>query len=111
MSAKIEGTKITLTRGDSLLMNVSVYINEETEYIPQPGDVIRFAVKLDVKDEEPLFIRYADMSTMQILIEPEDTKYLEMGKMYTYDVELTTADGYVSTFIGPAVFYITPEVY
>ena len=46
MSSCITGDMITLTRGDSFAVKVTMknkYTGEE--YIPQEGDVIRFAVK------------------------------------------------------------------
>lgn len=44
MSAKVSGTKISLTRGDSLIIQISV--NQEGKpYEVKPGDKIRFAKK------------------------------------------------------------------
>lgn len=44
MSCKINGTDITLTRGDSLFLHLSLTKNGE-EYIPEEGSSIRFAMK------------------------------------------------------------------
>lgn len=109
MSASIDGNRISLTRGDSLILNFTIKKNEE-DYVPVAGDVIRFALKQQIPDDEPLILKTADNSSMTITLEPEDTKNLAFGT-YVYDIELTTVDGFVDTFIGPAVFRITEEVY
>lgn len=109
MSAKVEGKTIYLTRGDSLLIN-TVPTVDGLRYVPKSGDQIRFALKQDTSDGEPLIYKQADMTTMRVMLEPTDTKSLEYGT-YSYDVELITANGFVSTFIGPEKFIITEEVY
>lgn len=112
MSLFVDESKntISLTRGDSLVLNVEITQNDEL-YTPAEGDVVRFALntKKDLRTD-PIILKYIDTSTMQLLLEPSDTKGLDIGSYY-YDVELTTADGFVSTFIGPAIFKITSEVY
>lgn len=109
MSASINGNAISLTRGDSLILHVNVMQNDEP-YVPQEGDVIRFALKKNVNDENVLILKEIDLTAMQLIIEPEDTKELPYGT-YKYDIELTTVGGFVDTFIGPANFKITEEVY
>jgi hypothetical protein len=47
MASKIEGTTISLTRGDSFFTNVEIFKNDEI-YTPVEGDVIRFALKRNV---------------------------------------------------------------
>lgn len=110
MSAQVNGSNISLTRGDSLILTISIKKNGE-DYQPVPGDVIRFALKESISDNlMPLIMKNVDIDTMSLTINPEDTKSLEYGT-YFYDLELTTTDGYVDTFIGPARFKITEEVY
>lgn len=109
MSASINGENISLTRGDSLILHVDVTQNFEP-YVPQEGDVIRFALKKNSNDQEVLILKNVDLDSMQLIIEPEDTKSLPYGT-YKYDIELTTVGGFVDTFIGPANFKITEEVY
>ena len=109
MSAHINGTSISLTRGDSLILGVNVYANNE-RYVPIEGDTIRFALKQNVNSDNCLILKNIDISTMTLTLEPADTKNLAFGN-YIYDVELTTVDGYVDTFIGPASFIITQEVH
>ena len=109
MSASITGNEIKLTRGDSLILNFTITKNDE-EYVPQEGDIVRFALKQQIPDDEPLILKNADIATQTITLLPSDTKNLAFGT-YVYDIELTTADGYVDTFIGPANFILTTEVY
>lgn len=46
---------------------------------------------------------------MQLVLRPEDTKALKFGK-YVYDIQITTKDGIVCTFIAKAQFKLTEEV-
>ena len=109
MSIKIQGNKIHLTRGDSLRVTVNITQDGEP-YTPVVGDSVRFALKKDFDDTEPLVLRDIPTDTLQLTLVPEDTKPLDFGK-YWYDVELTKNDGTVVTFIGPERFYITEEVH
>jgi hypothetical protein len=47
---------------------------------------------------------------MILELDPEDTKPLPFGS-YTYDIEITFANGIVDTFICEARFILTPEVH
>lgn len=103
----IYGTKIHLTRGDTLIANLEIKRDDET-YIPAVGDVIRFAMKKDYKDEEPLIIKTIDNNEMVLRLDSSDTKSLEFGE-YVYDIQITMEDGTVDTFISD-VFIVEPEV-
>lgn len=109
MSASVNGTNISLTRGDSLVLSVNVNAGLEP-YDVQEGDVIRFAMKSSINSDEVLIRKNIDLETMTLTLQPSDTKNLPFGN-YVYDIELTTADGFVDTFIGPATFTLTGEVY
>lgn len=106
----IYGTTITMTRGDTVSIGVSILQADGTEYILRAGDSVRFAVKKDYLDTEPLILKTLDNLDPKIELLPEDTKDLSFGK-YVYDVELTKEDGTVDTFINKAVLNITEEVY
>ena len=120
MSVKIENNKIIMTRGDSLIARV-ILRNKDTgtEYTPTAEDQIRFALKhskmnrkkTDFADEEPLLLIPIPSLTQLLEIKPEDTKELEFGDIYTYDVEITYADGRVDTFITESPLELTPEVH
>jgi hypothetical protein len=67
-------------------------------------------MKKNKTDDEPLILRQIDPETMVLKFEPSDTKDLPMDSIYVYDVELTRANGDVSTFIKGRVI-VTDEVY
>ena len=96
----INGTNITLTRGDTLYITVNIFKDGEV-YTPAEGDVIRFAMKRKYKDsdEDVLIVKTIPNDTLLLKIEPEDTKELPMGKTYVYDIQLTDANGNIDTFI------------
>ena len=121
MSSKIDGTTITLTRGDTLLLKVNMdrkIDNQKQTYTPVSGDSIRFALKhttlnskkTDYKDTEPLILKDISINTQILELQPSDTKSLEAGK-YVYDIQITFANGRVDTFIENATFILTKEVY
>lgn len=102
----IKKNNITLIRGDTMIANVKL-IKDGEQYIPQEGDVIRFAVKhqtlnaaqTEYTDVEPLIIKNIPTNTLVLELEPQDTKSLGFDT-YDYDVEITYADGKVDTFIS-----------
>lgn len=109
---KISGTTITMTQGDTLEVPVLLKTSEGDTYIPAAGDIIRFALKAKYKDPEPLIIREISHDTMCLRLESSDTKRLAARRRpYVYDIELSTPDGNVITFIDRASFYVTEEVY
>lgn len=112
----IEGTTITLTRGDTMIAEVAAF-NGDEPYIPQEGDSFRFVMKsnklngkkTEYIDPQPLVTKEIPTDTMLLRIDPEDTKPLGFGN-YVYDIELTYADGKVDTFINNAAITLIPEV-
>ena len=107
---KIDGTTITLTRGDSFYVQVVMKNEDKTDYTPQPGDSVRFALKKRYQDAEPLILKQIPTDTLILHLIPEDTKELPFGK-YVYDIELTKANGDVDTFIYESIFEIAKEVH
>lgn len=101
---------IKLTRGDTFVCDIKMTKQDGYPYDPEEGDVIRFAMKSAVKDEEPLILKEIPIDTMQLMLNPEDTKELPFG-VYCYDVELTKANGMVDTFITKSVLVLEEEVY
>ena len=115
----IKKNRIEMTRGDTLITTVSI-VDKKTgaQYIPVEGDVVTFAVKhatlnaqqTEYTDSEPLILKEIPTSTMQLRLDPADTKSLGFGE-YVYDVDLTYADGRVDTFIAKMPFILTEEVH
>lgn len=112
----INGTTISLTRGDTMLVQVGM-TRDGTAYTPVEGDTVRFALKSglnstgkDMKESTPLILKDIPINTMILRLDPEDTKPLSFGD-YVYDIEITFSDGMVDTFIANSKFKLTPEVH
>lgn len=108
---------ITLTRGDTLTLTVALKevvppvppATEPTiqDYVPQAGDVIRFAVSKGFKgqDEYELILsKVIPNDTLSFTCSSAETE-LDYGN-YNYDVEITHADGCVDTFISAKITII-----
>ena len=115
MSYSVDGTRITLTRGDSLYIEIGMKRGTQT-YTPAEGDKVRFALKSarvvggEYANKRPLILKDIPTDTLLLHLEPSDTKPLPFGD-YVYDVELTYANGDVDTFITEAPFVLTREVH
>ena len=107
---KVDGTTVTLTKGDSFYAQIVIKNPAGTTYTPQQGDSVRFALKKRYQDAEPLILKDISIDTMLLSLAPEDTKDLKVGE-YVYDVELTKANGDVDTFVYEAQFNLTYEVH
>lgn len=108
---KISGKTIRMTKGDTLEVPVIIMTKNGDVYIPSEGDVIRFAMKKDYDDPEPLILKTIPNDTLILRLESSETKALEVRKLpYVYDIELTTATGTVDTFLSGSL-YLTEEVY
>lgn len=109
MSYSVNKTTITLTRGDTFKAYIKIYDEEGNDYIPKEGDSIRFAMKGAYTDKAPIVVKTIPISTMLLKLDSDDTKDLSFGS-YVYDIQLTTADGDVNTFITKAQIVLTEEV-
>lgn len=108
---KIEDNTITITRGDTLETTVGISLQSGESYVPAVGDKIRFALKSAYRDNDPLIVKAIPNDTLILRLEAEDTKLLTARRNpYVYDVELTTPDGTVDTFIANGSFYVLEEV-
>lgn len=112
----ITDTTIKLTRGDTLVVVVSM-TRAGAAYEPVEGDVIKFYLKRAIMkpdrvayvDTDPLITKTIPTDTLQLKLVPNDTKSLAFGK-YAYDIEITFANGDVDTFINNAELWLMPEV-
>ena len=107
---KIDGTTITLTKGDSFYAEITIKTAAGSVYTPQAGDSVRFALKRFYIDAQPLILKQIPTDTLLLYLTPEETKALAVGE-YVYDVELTKANGDVDTFIHEAKFIVAYEVH
>ena len=92
---------ITLVRGDTVEVPVTIRLRNGEDYVPSEGDVIRFALKSDYMDDSPVLIRKVLPNDSPVLrLEACETKALSARKRaYVFDIELATVNGYVDTFI------------
>ncbi|MCC8164508.1 MAG: hypothetical protein LIO86_15415 [Lachnospiraceae bacterium] len=110
MSFSINGTTISMTRGDTMKAYITITDTSGSEYTMQDGDTLRFAAKKYYADEEPLILKDIPSDSLMLTLEPADTKELDFGS-YVYDIELTTSEGEVSTVVPKGTLTITEEVY
>lgn len=111
MSVEISDSTIKMTRGDTLRVVLTLKDNEGNIYTPLEHDVIRFAMKKTYEDSEPLLLKEIPHDTMELVLNPEDTKNLQQPSSYVYDMEITYENGDVETFIKEAKLQITKEVH
>lgn len=112
----VDDNKVTMTRGDSGSLTVTIFRNGEV-YTPVEGEVVKFYLKhaalnsrgTDFSDAEPLVTKDVPIDTLVVQFDPEDTKHLGFGE-YVYDVEITLVGGVVDTFINNEQFILAPEV-
>ena len=110
MAYLIRNDQITLTRGDTLLVTLTITDGNDA-YNPMPGDVIRFAMSKKYKSKpgyELLLMKPIPTDTLILELLPEDTAELQYGT-YNYDIQLTRSDGRVDTFISSTIT-LTEEV-
>lgn len=103
--------EIKMTRGDTLRATLRLVDREGNEYVPVAGDKIRFAMKKEYDDPNPIILREIPTDTLALVIYPEDTKDLPQPSKYVYDIEITYANGDVDTFIDKAKLKLTEEVH
>lgn len=102
---------ITLTRGDTLTLTVSLMHEVDPippattptiePYVPEEGDEIRFAVSKGYKTEPGYELKLSKTipnDTLTFTCSSSETS-LDY-RSYNYDVEITHADGCVDTFIS-----------
>lgn len=106
---KIDGHKITLTRGDTLTITLTLKKNGQT-YTPEEGDVIRFALSKGYVTDFGYVLKISKVipnDTLTFTLSSQETSldYYD----YNYDIEVTHPDGCVDTFIS-STLTITGEV-
>ena len=109
MSYSVKKTTITLTRGDTFHANIIMHDSDGEPYYPVEGETIRFAMKKDYSDPEPLLLIDVPIETMELIITSEDTKELPFGN-YVWDMQITRLNGDIDTFITKASLVLTEEV-
>lgn len=103
---EIDGTKITMTRGDTVRIRFPLELDGE-DYELQEGDSVRFAINTSEHEDEPILEKALD--GYDLVLDPADTKGLDFGT-YFYDVQITfAASGDVVTYIAKGRLKLTWE--
>lgn len=100
-----EDNNITLTRGDSATIELS--IKDEGASYDFSGDLVQLTVKRNTVTEDIIFQK--TFSTGVIVINPADTAELKYTDL-KFDVQLINNQGGVYTVIPPRRFTIAEEV-
>lgn len=109
---KIQGTNISMTRGDSEAIKVTVKDTSGNIIPLVSGDTIYFTVRENLLNPTKIIERIItefDDGEALIRLNPEDTRQLKFIS-YVYDIQLTKENGSVKTIITPSNFTITGEV-
>lgn len=109
---RINGTNISMTRGDTESITLTLKDINDNIIELVTGDKIYFTVKDNVNTVVKIFQKVISTFTdgvAIIIIEPNDTKLLKY-KDYVYDIQLTTVDQVITTIISPSRFRIEGEV-
>ena len=107
MSYAIKGKRVKLTRGDTLITQVSISNADGTPYEMQEGDSLRFKMT-DIPGGVALIVKEIPSDTLTLRIDPSDTNVLPFGE-YFFDLQLTYANGNVETILAEGQFDVTAE--
>ena len=101
---------ISVTRGDTLPLELEILKPDKTQYELQEGDELVFTLKKETSIDSPIILqKKADPSMgMYFELQPHETE-LDYGN-YWFDVELTTSDKRRYTVIKPTKLKVTKEV-
>ena len=102
----IKNNTITLTRGDTARISLSIKDDSGSDY-DFSSDTVLFTVKKAETDSE--IVLQKEVTNGIITINPSDTAELPFRK-FVYDVQVTTAGGDVYTVIPPSTLSIEKEV-
>ena len=101
---------IVVTRGDTVKMPIIVTNNDGSIYHVQKDDVINFGLKKEYTDAECLIEKTINNDELMLVLSHEDTKKLEVGIGYKYDIQILRNENEVHTFIS-GIITATNEVY
>ena len=101
---------IVVTKGDTVKMPIIVTNNDGSIYHVQKDDVINFGLKKEYTDAECLIEKTIDNNELMLVLSHEDTKNLEVGIGYKYDIQILRNKNEVHTFIS-GMITVTNEVY
>lgn len=117
---KVKDNTITMTRGDSAHIEIQIEYEGGIPFEAVYGDFIRFTVRKNYNDANPLFIidmipyvpsdqEYVLVESVELNIRPAHTRDLDYGS-YKFDIQLIRLNGDIDTFIDKGTLILTEEV-
>lgn len=106
----VKGKRIKLTRGDTAKISFQIVDENGDEWVPVAGDEMRFAMKQEYTDADPVLEKDVDLETMTLTIDPADTAGLPMPYAYVYDIQVSLASGEVYTPVSNGTLELLEEV-
>ena len=102
----VNGTNLSMTRGDSETITVSL-----ESYVFTDADRVEMTVRKQAQASTVLMHKVAEIIDGEAIIEikSEDTSAMRFGE-YVYDIQWTDGEGSVTTIIKPSKFEVTEEV-
>ena len=105
----VSANKIQLTRGDTMILELTLNDESGEVYEPTETDKIYFRVKRNATAKDILIEKEIPYDTMLLQLNEADTKNLKFG-VYYYEIELVTETDYHFTAIANTEFEITEEL-
>lgn len=105
----VSANRIQLTRGDTLILELTLTDESGELYEPSATDKIYFRVKRNATAKDMLIEKEIPYDTMILQLNEDDTKDMKFG-VYYYEIELVTDSGYHFTAIANTEFEITEEL-
>lgn len=106
---KLDGNKISMTRGDTVQFKVNLTNQYDEPYIPVSTDHIYFRVKQIPEKKGVTFEKEVNLEDMTITLEEEDTAELKEGTYY-YEIELVSSNNFHFTAITKTPLKLTTEI-
>lgn len=106
---KVSGNRIELTRGDTMMLEVTLLDESGQKYEPIESDKVIFRLKRNATAKDMFVVKEVPIDTMILQLDAADTKNLKFGT-YVYEIELVTSNDYHFTAIANEEFIISEEL-
>lgn len=106
---KVSGNRIELTRGDTMILEVTLQDETGQPYEPTESDKVYFRLKRNATAKDMFVVKEIPIDTMILKLDAADTQNLKFGT-YVYEIELVTSNDYHFTAIANEEFVISEEL-
>ena len=106
---RVSGNKIELTRGDTMILEVTLQDEMGQSYTPIETDKVYFRLKRNATAKDMFVVKEIPTDTMILQLDAADTVNLKFGT-YVYEIELVTSNDYHFTAIANEEFIISEEL-